>query len=184
MIRIKSLKFALAGLVFWGCAAWERVGGIYDARDDGFRVEFPPEWNRNTRIKDRYLITRDGLLLQLIEVGRLSIDKDLPNTKRKLDKSMSPLEASEVVFDDIKSNQSIMNAQILENAPANVGGFPGFKLLYSCNTKEGLEKMGVYYGVLRSSHIYFLHYFAPARHYFQQDLKTLEKVRESFQVKI
>lgn len=183
MIGKTATAYLVVMLLLSGCAAWEKVGGAYNAQSDGFQVEFPADWNRNARVKERHRITRDGELLQVIEVARVAIDKELPNTKRKFAVSMLPVEAAELVFDTIRSSPSIMNAQILENVPGSVSGLPGFKLAYSYNTEAGLKKMGIFYGVLRSSYFYYAHYYAPARHYFQKDLATFEKVKESFKIK-
>jgi hypothetical protein len=63
-----------------------------------------------------------------------------------------------------------------------VGGYPGFKLVYSYQTRRNLKKQGVYYGVLVDQWYYYLSFQAPARYYLARDLPTFEKIRHSFKI--
>ena len=70
-------------------------------------------------------LTHDGLLLQQICIGRIWVTDELPNTKRKLAQEMIPSEAAEVMSDELRSNPTLTNQDIIENAPAIVGGLSG-----------------------------------------------------------
>jgi hypothetical protein len=127
-------------------------------------------------------LTRDGLLLQQICIGRIPIKDDLPNTKRKLANEMIPLEAAEVISSDIRSNSNLRNQDIIENAPATVGGYPGFKLHYTYRTEDELKVEGLFYGALVGNWLYYVLYEAPAQHYFNKDLQVFERSRSSFAI--
>jgi hypothetical protein len=72
--------------------------------------------------------------------------------------------------------------ELIENIPTTVGGKPGFRLLYSWKTKDRLRLKRVQYGFVDGKLVYRLIYQAAARHYFDRDLATFERVRESFRL--
>lgn len=164
------------------CAPWSMVGGKYASDRDSYQVELPQGWRKQEFSREGLIITKDGMALQRVTIGRHPIDKDVPHTKRKLAKEMLPQEVAELIIDDFRSIQRISNLNILENIPVQVGGNPGFKIVYSFQTKDNLRKMGTYYGVLHKESLYFLMYEAPARHYFNRDQQTFEKIKESFKI--
>ena len=63
-----------------------------------------------------------------------------------------------------------------------MAGLPGFKLVYSFRVVNGLRLKRVHYGVLVRDWVYRVQYQAPARYYFDKDLATFERVRESFRL--
>lgn len=185
------------------CAPYVLVEGKFTASTENFEVDLPSGWRKHDIAFDHHpvsrslledlekrrnlswdalRITRDGLLLQQIAIGRLAIDKELPYTKRKFSKGMLPQEVAGVIIDNIRSNPNITNQQVMENLPAQVGGAPGFKLLYTYRTKKGLTMKVACYGVMLADSYYYLLYEAPARHYFAIDYSVFEKVKETFRI--
>lgn len=166
-----------------GCvhAPWVQVGGLYTSESHNFSVEIPHGWMRlNT---DKYLlITRDGVLLQNILIERLPIDKQLKHTKKKFNTGMLPQEAAEVILDNISSDQTNLNFEVIENIPAKIGEFPGFKAVFTYKNTDGLRLKSIYYGFMVGEWFYGIRYTAASRHYFEKDLKTFEKVFESFKL--
>lgn len=188
-------------ILVWGCAPYVVVGGKYVASLDSFEVELPAGWRKHelnfdpvarrmlddlqtTRDLswDAVRITRDGLMLQQIGMGRVFVEKELTHTKRKLLQGMIPQEASEVIADGIRSNPNLMNVKIIENNPATVGGYPGFKLTYVGLMKKGLPIKVTYYGAVVENWLYYLIYEAPERHYFAKDQAIFERVKDSFKI--
>jgi hypothetical protein len=127
-------------------------------------------------------LTHDGLLLQQICIGRIPISEELPNTKRTLAQGMIPLEAAEIIGDELRSNSNLTNQEIIENIPTSVGGYPGFKLHYSYRIEDRLKIEGLFYGALVGPWLYYLLYEAPAQHYFIKDVSVFEVTRASFQI--
>jgi len=169
----------LLTLLAVGCAPWVRVGGVYQDTERNFSVDLPPGWMKSNMDKS-LLITRDGMLLQTIVIERLKTTDELLYTKKKLEPSMVPQEAAEVIGDNIGSNPSITDFTLLENAPTTIANRPGFKLLYQYKNKDGLQVKGMYCGFLSGDWFYALRYTAPARYYFDKDVGTFEKVLSSF----
>ena len=169
----------LLTLLAVGCAPWVRVGGVYQDTERNFSVDLPQGWMKSNTAKS-LLITRDGELLQMIVIDRLKASDDLQYTKKKLEPSMLPHEAAEVIADNMSSNPSITDFTLLANAPATIANRPGFRLLYQYKNKDGLQFKGMYCGFLSGDWFYALRYTAPARYYFDKDTGTFEKVLGSF----
>ena len=104
---------------------------------------------------------------------------ELPNTKRKFAQDMIPLEAGEVMSDELRSNPYLTNQGIIENAPATVGGYPGY---YTYRTEEKLKVEGLFYGAIVGPWLYYVLYEAPAQHYFNKDLQVFDRMLSSFQI--
>lgn len=167
---------------------------------ENFAVDLPQGWrqhdasfdpNKNftaTLEKRRKLswdvirLTRDGLLLQQICIGRMPVMDELANTKREVAPEMKPLEAAEVMSDELRSNSNLTHQEIVENAPASVGGYPGFKLHYSYQTEDRLKVEGLFYGAIVGPWLYYVLYEAPAQHYFNKDLQVFDRMLSSFQI--
>ncbi|MDH4100530.1 MAG: hypothetical protein OEV28_08135, partial [Nitrospirota bacterium] len=167
-----------------GCAPWTVVGGPYQDSDLGFTVDLPHGWHKSNMAKDMLVITRDGLALDLITIGREDIEKkeEEGGAIKRLTKGMLPQEASDVIADRIRSDTSLMNVQLLENIPADIGGQKGYRLTYSYRTASGLPKKVVSYGFLLGKWLYSISYEAPVRHYFDAYFSVFEKVKGSFSV--
>ncbi len=169
-------------LILGGCATWVAVGGPYSQSSQNFEVEFPEGWRKFNMAQDKVLITRDGLLLQQIQISRRSVDSELPFTKKKLAGDMLLQEIAEVLMDNIRSNPNITNLQFISDTPAQVGGHPGLRLEYTYQTQNGLTRKGIIYCLIFDNWCYELLYEAPERHYFSKDLPAFNQVKESFRL--
>src|SRR5260221_10691689 len=120
---------------------------------NNFSLDLPAGWMRANQ--DVIVVaTRDGPLLQQIFVERLQVGKPLPSTKKTIVADMMPQEVAEVVADDLVSNPGTKGIQIVENAPASVGGHPGFRILAAFKDRDGLKYKNVVYGVLGPPRVY------------------------------
>lgn len=164
-----------------GCGAWLRVGGPYTSPAHGISVEFPEGWMRMND-KDVILITRDGVLLQYIIIQTLNFSDPLKFTKKTFRRGMLPQEVAEVILDNKASNPGTLNFKVGENTPAKIGGHPGFKATYTYKNKDGLRLKGLYYGALVGDTFYGISFNAAARHYYQTDLATFDKVVRTFRI--
>jgi hypothetical protein len=177
-----ALIFLLSAL--GGCAPWVQVEGPYRMDAQGYEANLPAGWRRATTVSDSLLITRDGVSLQCIKIERVPIGDELKHTKKQFAKRMSAQDVAEVELDEVRSDQGMRNFELLENVPFQVAGLPGFKLIYTFRAEDGLRLKRVHYGVLVRDGVYRIQYQAPARYYFEKDLATFERVRESFRVTV
>jgi len=175
----KLLYIALIFLA--GCAPWIQVGGLYKNESHNFSVELPQGWMK-LNAEEYLLITRDGVLLQNIQIVRHKIEDPLKHTKKKFSKGMLPQETAEVILDNIASNQNILNLEVIENTPTTINGMPGFKAIYTHKNKDGLKLKSIYYGFIVGDWFYGLNYNAAQQYYFDKDIQIFEKVVESFKL--
>ena len=175
-----ALVFLLSALS--GCADWVQVEGPYRMDSQGYEASLPAGWRRATTVSDSLLLTRDGVSLQYIRIERVPIGHELTHTKRKLAKGMLPQDVAALELDEVRSDQAVRNFALVENIPFQVTSLPGFKLVYTFKTENGLRLKRVHYGVLVRDGVYRVQYQAPARYYFEKDLATFERVRESFRL--
>jgi hypothetical protein len=180
---MKRVVLLLVVLVIAGCGPWLRTEGPYVSDSLNFAVDLPTGWMRQNN-SNLLLITRDGVLLQKIVASRLEIgkEKQFAHTKKRVSAGMLPQEAADVVLDDFQSDQGIIGFAVEENAPATVGGVPGFKARFAYKTKDGLKYQCVYYGALSGGYLYSLFYAAPARHYYAADLDAFEQMVRTFRL--
>jgi hypothetical protein len=181
-MKIKNIFYLLLIFMVCGCATWVAVGGNYKANSQNYQVELPEGWRKYNPATGKLLITKDGFSLQHIQILRREIGTELPYTKKKLSKGMLPQEAAELVMDNIRSNPNILNQNFIENRPAQIGGHAGFKIVYTYQNKNGLNKKGALYCLLVGDWCYEIIYEAPERHYFSKDLPAFEKIKESFRL--
>lgn len=192
-------SWILAAVLVAGCAPFTAVGGKLALADLGFEVDVPQGWYRHEFAREEVavkegasraqgpggktlVITRDGLGLQTIRIEGVSVEQELPHTKRKFAPGMPPHDVAELELDNARSNRAAFNFELVENVPATVAGRSGFRLVYTWKTKEGLAVKRVHYGFQDGKWVYRLIYQAAARHYFDRDLPTFERVRESFRL--
>jgi len=172
-----------AGLLLGGCVSvpWQPADGVYSSPSENFAVELPRGWMR-LNAKEDLLVTRDGLLLQLVSVERAVVDKPLKNTKKTLTRGMQPQAVAEVIIDNFQSSESMLDVKVLENRPAQIAQQRGFKLVYTHRDKNGLRFKSVLHGVLAGDVFYAIRYSAAERYYFAKDLPTYEQVLASFRM--
>ena len=200
MKKFQAFSLLIVIAIFAACAVpYALVSGKHVATAENFSVDLPEAWRQHNASADPVQkltamlekrhklswdvlrLTRDGLLLQEICIGRIPIADELPNTKRKLAQGMLPLDAAELVSDNLRSNANLTHQQIIENSPATLGGQPGFRLRYSYRAEERLKMDGIFYGALVGPWLYYAFYEAPAQYYFDRDLSVFDKTVSSFQ---
>jgi len=181
---IALLVTTLLGATGCATAPWIPADGAYTSPVDHYTIELPQGWMRWTQGEDsRLLVTRDGVLLQVITVERLRVGQPLKHTNKKLATGMMPHEAAEVLLDNFSSNKDISGVEIKDNRPMTISGKPGFWTVFTYKTKDDLKLKVVYCGVLDGEWFYGIRYSAAQRHYFDKDLKTFEMVLRSFKLK-
>jgi len=175
-------KFLLIFLLFIpACAPWITTGGSYESVPHNFYVNIPQGWMMLDT--DWYLlISGDGPFLQYVLVQDRLIDRPFRNTKKKFNRLMLPQEAAEVIIDEITSDQSVLNFEIIENAPTQINGYDGFRVVFTYKNRDGLKLKTIYYGFLTGESFYNIRYTAVNRYYYEKDIEAFRKVLESFRL--
>src|SRR6266542_3583305 len=138
-IMKKFLLLVAVTFLLNGCAPWTRTCGPYTASQENIVLDLPDGWMRSNTC-DYFIITRDGVGLQNITMERIGADDTLTHTKKKFRKGMLPLEAAEVLMDNLASDAKVLDFVVNQNKPAKVVGKQGFRAVYSYKTEDGLKK--------------------------------------------
>jgi hypothetical protein len=175
-------KFLLIFLLFIpACAPWVKTGGSYESLPHNFYVNIPQGWMMLDT--DRYLlISGDGPFLQYVLIQDRPLDRPFRNTKKKFNRRMLPQEAADVVIDEITSDQSVLNFEIIENVPTRIHGHDGFRVVFTYKNRDGLKLKTIYDGFLAGESFYNIRYTAVNRYYFEKDIEAFREVLESFRL--
>ena len=131
---------------------------------------------------DYLLMSEDGPFLQYVMIQGRPLDRSFRHTRKKFREAMLPEEAAEVLIDEIGSDPSVLNFEIVENIPATISGLEGFRLVFKYRTRDGLKLKTLYYGLLAGDRFYGIRYTAAERYYFTKDLRTFGKILGSFRL--
>ena len=184
MNGMRIATFVLAALLASACASgpkWVPADAVFTPASGRYTVQLPRGWML-LPYEDSLISSRDGVFLQRIDIFLEQTGKPIGPTKKVISKGMLPQEVAEVVQDAISSTPGMQGMTVLENTPASLDGYPGFKLVLGYKDRDGLKMRAVVYGALAGESLYHVSYRAPARYYFERDLQTFEQVRATFKI--
>jgi hypothetical protein len=146
-----------------------------------YSVQLPDQWRR-VDTDELFMMTKDGPSTQYILVQQRSIEEPFTHTKRMFNKSMLPQEAAEVVLDEIASDRAVLNFNVVENRPAKLNRYDGFKVIFTYRTENGLGYKTIYYGFLKDNWFFSVRYNVSVNHESTQNLEAFQKVLNSFEL--
>ncbi len=180
---VKRCAWGIVAFIFIvGCSAFRAVGGKLALPYEGYGVDLPQGWYQARGVTETLLLTKDGLPLQFIRIERVAIESEPSHTKKKFTQSMSPEQAAEIEVDALRATPEVIDFEVLESTPATVAGRRGFRLLFGWKTRDGMRLKRLHYGLLDGKWVHRLVFRAAARYYFDRDLATFERIRESFRL--
>jgi hypothetical protein len=162
------------------CAATNQAT-LYESSSSNFSVVIPEGWER-INLEKYLLITKDGPFSHYILIQGYSIDKKFDHTNKRFKKSMLPIEASEVIIDEISADKQIKNFRLIEDISVTLNTYGGFRLIFSYDTADGISHKTTYYGFVIGDMFYSIRYNACNEAYYQKDVATFQQVLNSFRV--
>jgi len=170
--------------VFWiliiviaGCAHGMDTGAVPET----YTASIPKGW-RKINTPKYFMITKDGAFLQYMLIQERPLEKPFLYTKKKLKPGMLPQEVAGIVVDEISSDKNLISFNLMQNTPASIKGNQGFKIIFAYKYLDGSSFKTLYYGFVREGLFYNLRYTAAKRHYFDKDVKTFDKLLDSFRI--
>ncbi|MDR4502926.1 MAG: hypothetical protein MRJ96_15890 [Nitrospirales bacterium] len=143
-------------------------------------IELPSDWYRFRDGQDDLIFTKHGLGLQQISVSKKELEELNEHAKKTLTATMLPHEVAQWSKDGFLADTRIMNQRVLTMGLAQLAGHPGYRLLLSFKTTEGLTYRILQYGYLHDKTLTRLTYRAVSRIYFDEDLPIFEQVVASY----
>jgi len=155
-----------------------------EAPDKSYTVDLPVGWIKQSSVDNRKLfVSRDGFLLEVIEVSKQPPKEAFPKTKKAASDSMLPAELAELEIAEIKAEDQYTAAlNVIENEPAEIGGYEGFRIRVSFKNARGLEIHRVAAGFADKAAYYQVAFQAPMLYYFDTYYPEFEKTLASFQL--
>ena len=150
------------------------------SKDVLYSVNLPNQWR--TVDNEDLIMTKDGPYNQYILVQQRSIEEPFTHTKRMFNKGMLPQEAAEVVLDEIASDRAVLNFHVIENTPAKLIRYEGFKVIFTYQTENGSGYKTIYYGFLKDNWFFSVRYNVSVNHESPQNLEAFQKVLDSFKL--
>ena len=128
---------------------------------------------------DYEMVSRDGPYLEYILLRELPLTRGFQHTRRKINAGMLPNEAAQVVIDNLNADPAIKQLTIVANEPAVVGGWEGFRLVFTYRDQQDVDMRTDYYGAVIGSSFVSLRYNAAQRHYFDAELPAFRNALQS-----
>jgi hypothetical protein len=155
-----------------------------DGPDKSYTVDLPVGWIKEARLdKTMLLASRNGYLLEIMQIVRRPLKDAFPKTKKAAGESMLPAELAELAIAEIKSEDQFTAAlRVLENDPVEIAGQDGFHIRVSFKNARGLEIQRVVDGFTDKASYYQIAFQAPALYYFETYYPDFQKAVASFQL--
>jgi hypothetical protein len=182
--RSASIVLTLASIgLLAGCVEpiWTAVPGPYYAEEIGVTVDIPKGWSRLGNSKDIRL-TKDGFLLNFIQISRTPYGEKYQNTELTIQPGMTELDASQIVLEAMQTDQDRSNLVILDNRPAIVAGSPGFRLEVTYKDANNLTVREYLYVVLTPGSYLVAIASSPDRYYAETMAGDFEKTVASIRI--
>ena len=177
----KFLRIILFLFIITGGLACAHGGGFSKPASYSFTIDIPAGWRKIDN--NRYLlVTKESPFLQYILVQNRPIGRSFHNTRKKLQKDMLPEEAAQIIVDELISDQNLVNLRILNNTPASIKGYQGFKILYTYSDSQGITYKTLYYGFVKEDTFFNLRFTAADQIYFQRDIDEFRGILNSFKI--
>ncbi len=147
-----------------------------------FNAAVPEGWKKIDCDEPMLFMTKDGGYKQFVLIRERPLSEPFQFTQRTFRADMVPEQAAEIIVNEIASDTNIRNFSLLENVPARIAGHNGFRLTFVYTDADGFIFKTIYYGFINGDTFYNIRYGATQEEYFQNDLKTFQKVFESFKL--
>lgn len=182
--RSASIVLTLAAIaLLTGCTepTWTAMPGPHYDEEMQVTVDIPKGWSRlgNT---DAIMLTKDGFLLNLIQISRTPYGQKYENTELTIQPGMTELDASQIVLEAMQADQDRSNLVILDNRPVMVAGSPGFRLEVTFKDADDLTIHEYLYVVLTPDSYLVAVARGPDRYYAEIMQGDFEKIVASIQL--
>ena len=169
-------------LAVLGCATYSPVGDVYKARRPKLTVDLPDGWLRFRSKQPAYLMTRDGLRLEVITLGITRTGKKLPGTKRVYKSDMLPIEVADLSLALLGALEEVKNLQVERIETASVADHHGYRASGRFIHTTGLPMRFLVYGISVEERVCEFGFLAAEEVYYDKYLKDFEDMVASARI--
>jgi hypothetical protein len=175
------LTAALAGCASSRAPTWSSIEeGARTVQLGRYSVELPGGWMQlKSDQSDRFLVSRDGSNLQLIEFARRKPEEAFPNLKRGVPAGAAPAELAELQAANLRASQGWGDLKVAKNEPIAIAGTTGYSVLMQAKSPRGLRYERIVVGFAEAGGYYTLSYQGTTLHYFGRDRAAFDALLRS-----
>lgn len=144
-------------------------------------AEIPHGW-RKRATHDEILLTKDGVLLQLIKINSKEYGEEYENTDLTIQPGMMTLDAAQIIVENLQADLDRGNLEILDNQPVEVAGFPGFRIEITYKNENNLTIHEIIYVALTPDNYVVALCRAPARYYMETISGDFEEIVANLEI--
>lgn len=142
-LSIVSLTF-LAG----GCATYSNAPKSFSHSRTRLTVALPPNWLRFNQSLPTWVLTKDGLQLEIIAISVIRTGEKMKDTDRRYQKGMLPFEIAELSLAILKTKDEVNDLKIDKIELASIAGRDGYSASATFVDGQGLPKKLLLYGAM------------------------------------
>jgi len=179
---VVGLVLLLAAGAAPGATSVAVAGKAFESRSGGYAIEFPAGWKYDS-FGANCAASRDGFDLNALAVEIRKHKDAFKAIKRKSSEQSLPQDLAEDFVANMKAAGGNEGVEVLEDAPAELGGKPAFRLhlRYRVPIDIGaLDYEHIVVGAATSRGLVLVSYRAPSLHYFAAQRTAFDAALASF----
>lgn len=179
-----ALPFVFASLLFTGCAQWQDASGIQKIESQKVTIDLSKDnWHAlNLKNHERYMLTKDGMLLQQINITRFDLDTALSSSKKMISKDILSHELSELLIENLKLVHSMNGFRLISNEPESISQQDAINISYQIKDEyDNIIKVNASYFIFDDK-LYVINYIAPNQYYYSKDLEKYNSIKKSIKL--
>lgn len=172
-------------LTLSGCAGgWQQAGGPYNDPVLNLEIDIPQGWYQIGAPRGSIVLTKNGVSIEAITVSRDLLNQKLPNTSKRFQAGMSPVDATDVDLSNHQFAPGITGFQEVERGTVTLDGHPCYHYTYTYIETSGEPQRVKDYGCIIDPTIYHFHFSAASQKWFPQSLPTFDALVNSVRFRI
>ena len=176
------ILLCLITCILAGCGvSWIEAEGPVDKKR--YSISIPENWLIINHSSNHLVASRNGPLLESVEVNLHSYDNELANSDRTISADMLPLELVEAIVTDLRANENLFEVELVTSSPIEANGHNGYRFEATYTTKDGLRIGHIEDGYVTEKGLIRAVYTAPMRHYFQAHREEALWMMKTIQIK-
>jgi len=155
--------------------------GQHRADKIALSANVPEGWSR-WRSDSDITLTKDGMLLQMVRINRTAYGAPYENSGLTIQPGMSPLDASQIIVEDMQANQELRKLDMIDNRPATVADHLGLRIECTYKNEDNLKVREIIYVGLTPDSYVVARCRAPDRHYMEMISGDFERIVDSIEL--
>lgn len=164
-----------------GCSMYSPTPKYFEHSRTRLKVELPANWLRYNQSLPTWVLTRDGLQLEVIAISSIRVGDKIKNTERRYQAGMLPYEIAELSLAILKTRDDVNDLKIEKIELATVAGREGYGATAGFVDALGLAKKLWLFGAMIDGYVCEFCFIAEESVYFEKYRGAFERLVQSSQ---